>query len=412
MPPPPFADRPSATPPGRGSIEGLVSRARRPEDDVDAVRRGTRHDVSGPRRRRQRALCDPASHRLEVLDEPLLVPPPAEAAFPAPAGPSPGFPPGRAGSAEWNLSTDAAERSGEFHRVLGHAPSAPPLTLDEPPSLVLDEDRPTLTVMIAGCLVDGRAIGGEFRAVRPGGTVRTVHMRGEPVLDADGSTTSMWALLRDVGEPRRGRRLVNGTRDALRHDVRHARPGHRAAAEPQGFAPPRGFLQFPRRGGPGMGIATGYVPSRAGTPDGAWCDALPLAVGETPLGAGGPPWPGTGAAGGTAVVLGALHGMALAGAGPARLPALPGRLLDATAPSAALIGAACCHHRPVTRTRVAWTRPGHPAPLPSRAGTGRRLIAPDPCRDSPRNPSKRVMSWCCTPAGSSRGTASARSSPG
>ncbi|MEU0744396.1 SpoIIE family protein phosphatase [Streptomyces sp. NPDC006134] len=386
MPSPLSADRPSAQPPGRGSVETLISQARRLKGDVDAVRRGVRHDGSGPRGRWQRALYDLALHQLDDLDEhlaqlrdgPLPAPPPAEAASPAPAGPGSGSLLSRVGSAEWNLLTDAAEWSGELYRILGRDPSAPPLTLDELPSLVLDEDRPKLTAMVTGCLVDGRPIDGEFRIVHPGGAVRTVHMMGEPVLDADGSTASMWAVLRDVSELRRSQRVVSETRDSLRRDVRHTQPGHRAAVEPQEAGPPRhGSLRLPRRGGPGMDIATGYVPSSADTPGGAWCDALPLAGGETLLGAGDLTWPGTGTgpAVGTAMLLGALRGMTLAGTGPARLLALLGELLDTAAPPAALTGAVCCHYRPGTRT-LAWARTGHPAPLLFRAGTGRRLIAP------------------------------------
>ncbi|MCZ9342510.1 PAS domain-containing protein, partial [Streptomyces sp. TRM76130] len=100
----------------------------------------------------------------------------------------------RVGSAEWNLLTDGADWSPELYRILGRDPAAPPLTLDELPSVVLEEDRPKLTAMVTGCLVDARPINGEYRVVRPDGAVRTVHMMGEPVLDAHGATASMWAV--------------------------------------------------------------------------------------------------------------------------------------------------------------------------------------------------------------------------
>lgn len=51
--------------------------------------------------------------------------------------------------------------------------------------------------------MDSKPIDGDFRIVRRDGTVRTVRMVGEPVLDSDGGTASMWAVLRDVSELRR-----------------------------------------------------------------------------------------------------------------------------------------------------------------------------------------------------------------
>ncbi|WP_256966395.1 PAS domain-containing protein, partial [Streptomyces griseiscabiei] len=156
----------------------------------------------------------------------------------------------RVGSAEWNLLTDEASWSGELYQILGRDPAAPPLTLDELPSLVLDEDRPMLTAMVTDCLIDAQRIDGEFRIVLPDGGVRTVHMMGEPVLDDDGGTASMWAVLRDVSELRRSQRAESETRDSL-HRQRHvAQTEHRLAVELQeAVLPPwRGSLRLPRRG--------------------------------------------------------------------------------------------------------------------------------------------------------------------
>ena len=183
------------------------------------------------RTRWQRALCDLAVHQLDDLDEHLgqlkedlhgrerdvsegaaypAAPPLAAGGRPAP-GTGGGRAPVRAGSAEWNLLTDEVEWSDELYRIFGRTPDDGPLTLDELPSWLFAEDQQALTAMVTGCLVDGRPIDGEFRIVRPDGSVRTVHMMGEPVLDADGGTASMWAVLRDVSELRRSQRA--GARD-------------------------------------------------------------------------------------------------------------------------------------------------------------------------------------------------------
>lgn len=170
----------------------------------------------------------------------------------------------RVGSAEWNLLTDEASWSGELYQILGRDPGAPPLTLDELPSLVLDEDRPMLTAMVTDCLIDAKPIDGEFRVVRPDGGVRTVHIMGEPVLDTDGSTAAMWAVLRDVSELRRSQRTVSETRDSLRHDRHLAQNEHRLAVELQeAVLPPwHGSLRSARRGREALDLAAHYLPPR------------------------------------------------------------------------------------------------------------------------------------------------------
>src|SRR3954447_19604311 len=78
------ADHPAAQPPGRGSVDALISQTRRLKGDVDAVRRDAPSDGSDPQERWQRALYDLALHQLTDLDEHLAQlrdgPPPAPSA--------------------------------------------------------------------------------------------------------------------------------------------------------------------------------------------------------------------------------------------------------------------------------------------------------------------------------------------
>ncbi|CAL9371484.1 hypothetical protein SUDANB15_00862 [Streptomyces sp. enrichment culture] len=379
------AGRPAAQPPGHGGVDALISQTRRLRGEVDAVRRGTPADRSDPQNRWQRALYDLTLHQLNDVDEHLAqlrdgpLPMTADPA-PAPAAaPHGGSLLSRVGSAEWNLLTDEASWSGELYRILGRDPSAPPLTLDELPSLVHDEDRPKLTAMVTDCLVDARPIDGEFRVVHPDGGVRTVHMMGEPVLGADGSTASMWAVLRDVSELRRCRRAVSETRDSL-HRRRHAaaRTEHRLAVELQEAVLPawRGSLRLPRGGPHTLDLAAHYLPSSTSAPIGGdWYDALELSDGTTLLSAGDLTGHGIGAASGMAMLLGAVRGMAMTGAEPGPLLACLNRLLDATV-QPVLGSAVCLRYRPETRSLL-WAQAGHPAPLLFRDGTGRALDTPD-----------------------------------
>jgi PAS domain S-box-containing protein len=364
------ADRPAAQPPGRGSVEALISQARRLRGDVDAVRRHTRHDAADPRGRWQRALYDLALHQLTDLDEHLA----QLRDGPAAPAPRPGSLLSRVGSAEWNLLTDEADWSGELFRILGLDPAAAPLSLDELPSLVLAEDRSKLTAMVTDCLVDARPIDGEFRVVRPDGTVRTVHMMGEPVLDADGSTASMWAVLRDVSELRRSQRVVSETRDSLHRHPRDAAIERRAAVEPQEAVPPpwHALLRFPDQGRPGLDLAAGYLSASADAPRrGGWYDACPLAGDETLLSVGALAGPDTAVTPAPAMVISALRGLATGGARPSDLPDRLARLLESTA-LPPVQDAVYCGYLPRTHT-LTWAHAGGFAPLLVRDGTGREL---------------------------------------
>lgn len=368
------ADRPAAQPPGRGPVDALISQTRRLKGDVDAVRRDTPADAADPRERWRRALYDLALHQLDDLsghlaqlrDDPL--PAPRHDSLLSPVG-----------SAEWDLLTDEVRWSGELYRILGRDPAAAPLTLDELPSLVFEEDRPRLTSMVTDCLVDARPIDGEFRVVRPDDGVRTVHMMGEPVLGADGSTASMWAVLRDVSELRRCRRAVSETRDSLHHQ-RHAaaRTEHRLAVELQEAVLPtwHGPLRLPQAGPGTLDLAGAHLqPSTHARIGGDWYDALELSDGTTLLSVGDLTGHGVGAASGMAMLLGAVRGMAMTGTAPGPLLACLNRLLDTTA-QPALGSAVCLRYRPGTRSLL-WAQAGHPAPLLFRGGTGRALDAPD-----------------------------------
>ncbi|MFF4211411.1 PP2C family protein-serine/threonine phosphatase [Streptomyces sp. NPDC001796] len=378
MPPHLSADRPAPPPPGRDSVDALISQTRRLRGEVDAVRREAPEDGTDPEGRWQRALCDLALHQLSDLDAHLAQlrdgPPPVPSG--RPAVPPVGSLLSRVGSAEWNLLTDEASWSGELYQILGREPSSPALTLDELPSLVHDEDRPLLTAMVTDCLVDGKPIDGEFRIRRPDCGVRTVHMMGEPVLAADGSTASMWAVLRDVSELRRSQRTVRETGDAMQ---RHrARTEHRLAAELQEavLPPRRGSLRLPRQGTGALDVAARHLPASASAPIGGhWYEAFDLPDGDTLLGAGDLTGHGMTVASGMATLIGALRGLAMAGTAPGRLLGWLNQLLDGS-DQPALGSAVCCRYRAATRT-LSWAQAGHPAPLLFRDGTGRVLAGPE-----------------------------------
>ncbi|MGW7431677.1 PP2C family protein-serine/threonine phosphatase [Streptomyces sp. NPDC054861] len=408
-----FADRP-AQPPEPGMVDALISQTRRLRGDVDAVRRDAVLDEDDPKNRWQRALCDLAVHQLDDLGAhlsqlkvgmpgepsapPALEPASAEspdrlprvdavpAVVPEPGaaygGPAPartGSLLSRVGSAEWNLLTDEVSWSEELFQIFGRAPENGPMSLDELPSMVFAEDQPVLQAMVTDCLIDGKPIDGEFRIVRTDGRVRTLHMTGEPVLDADGCTASMWAVLRDVSELRRSERAVRESRDSLQHRRHVERTERRVAVELQeAVLPPwRGSLRF-AHGGPGapLDVAGHYLPAAStGLIGGDWYDALALPDGDALLTVGDLTGHGVSATSSMAMLLGALRGMAVAGIRPGALMGHLNQLLE-TAAQPALGSAMCCRYDPATQT-LSWAQAGHPAPLLFRDGTGRALTRPD-----------------------------------
>ncbi|MFI8520610.1 PP2C family protein-serine/threonine phosphatase [Streptomyces sp. NPDC085481] len=381
-----FADRP-AQPPEPGMVDALISQTRRLRGDVDAVRRDSVVDEDDPRNRWQRALCDLAVNQLDDLGEhlgQLKAGLPGEVALESPAAyaePAPrltGSLLSRVGSAEWDLLTDEVHWSDELFQIFGRPQESGPMSLDELPSMVFAEDQSLLQAMVTDCLIDGKPIDGEFRIVRTDGRVRTVHMTGEPVLDSDGCTASMWAVLRDVSELRRSERAVRESRDSLQRHQHIEHTERRVAVELQeAVLPPwRGSLRFAHDGPAPLDVAGHYLPAATtGLIGGDWYDALALPDGDALLTVGDLTGHGVAATSSMAMLLGALRGMAVAGIRPGALMSHLNQLLE-TSVQPALGSAMCCRYDPAAQT-LTWSQAGHPAPLLFREGTGRVLGRPE-----------------------------------
>ncbi|WP_308294141.1 PP2C family protein-serine/threonine phosphatase [Streptomyces sp. ST2-7A] len=286
----------------------------------------------------------------------------------------------RVGTAEWNLVTDRVTWSPGFFAVLRRPPSEGPLTPDRLPALLRVEDRPLFTGALTRCLVDGRRVECGFRVTDPGdGPDVPVRFTAEPVMDEHGNTTAIWAMARETA-PAAGADGSAGEGPGAGTTERFRRPAERRRSW---TAPP----PWPVPAGPAVGtgegdgpdIAARYLPGPSGAPaGGAWYDFLRLSDGSVALGTGDA-GPGIGVdpaarAGVSALLVGAMRGVALTGAAP-------GRVLDHLAevvgsggrpvPMAAL----CCRYRP-GEDLLRWAGAGHPAPLVFRGEGGRVLPRP------------------------------------
>ncbi|MGO4635142.1 PP2C family protein-serine/threonine phosphatase [Streptomyces sp. 2RAF24] len=381
-----FADRPAQSP-EPGTVDALISQTRRLRGEVDAVRRDSAVDEDDPHNRWQRALCDLAVHQLDDLGAhlgqlktglPVEHPVDSPAAYAVPAPRPAGSLLSRVGSAEWDLLTDDVHWSDELFQIFGRPRERGPLPLDELPSLVFAEDQSLLQAMVTDCLIDGKPIDGEFRIVRSDGRVRTVHMTGEPVLDSDGCTASMWAVLRDVSELRRSERAVRESRDSLQRHRQIEHTERRVAVELQeAVLPPwRGSLSFAHDGPAPLDVAGHYLPAAStGLIGGDWYDALALPDGDALLTVGDLTGHGVAATSSMAMLLGALRGMAVAGIRPGALMGHLNQLLETTV-QPALGSAMCCRYDPTSQV-LTWSQAGHPAPLLFRGGTVRTLARPE-----------------------------------
>ncbi|GAA1069275.1 hypothetical protein GCM10009665_76480 [Kitasatospora nipponensis] len=108
---------------------------------------------------------------------------------PAPTGPV-------AGTAEWDLVTDAVYWTAEVYPMLARDPRLGPLTLDQLPSRLVPQDRPALCRMVTEALVHGRPLEGVVRVDRTDRAATSVHCSGRPVLGADGQVISLRLTLR------------------------------------------------------------------------------------------------------------------------------------------------------------------------------------------------------------------------
>ncbi|MDT0310157.1 SpoIIE family protein phosphatase [Streptomyces sp. DSM 44917] len=361
--------------PAGATLDDLIARTRRLRDDLDAARRG--EPAQGAAGGLRRAAWELAADRLADVGEQLDH---LRSAGGAEGRARLGM---RIGSAEWNLLTDGVVWSEELFAIFGRPVQDGPLTLDQLPAMLPAEDQPALTAAVTGCLVDGRPVDCEFRITRPDGSLRTVQMAGEPVLDDGGGTVAMWAMIRDVSEVRRSGSAApsdaDGGDEELRRQRTFARAGHGVVIELEdsALAPWLGSSGTGRGGGrPGsLELAARWLPARPGTPmSGKWYDSMELPDGGSLLSVGDLSGRGPAAAAGTATALGAVRGIALTGTDPGRLLGHLNQLLDRGV-HPVLASALCCRYDPGGRL-LTWAQAGHPAPLLCREGTGWALPRP------------------------------------
>ena len=102
-----------------------------------------------------------------------------------------------------DLETDRVEWSSETYRILGLAPQARELTPATLWQLIHPEDRPSVAAAMAEVRAGGPRYEAEYRVVRPGGEVRTVHSHADMVNDGSGRRRRMFGIVHDITDRKR-----------------------------------------------------------------------------------------------------------------------------------------------------------------------------------------------------------------
>ncbi|MFJ9012767.1 PP2C family protein-serine/threonine phosphatase [Streptomyces canus] len=284
----------------------------------------------------------------------------------------------RVGSAEWNLLTDEVAWSKELYLILGRSPQSAPMSLDELRSLILADDQARFAAAVTDCLVDGLLFNTEFRIILDDRRVRTIHMMGEPVLDPDGSTASMWAVMRDVTELRRSQPVLRET-CGMKPQQTSPHTEIQPVDETQEIVLPpwQRSLHVSLDDTAGLEVSARHLPP-VNNPTliaSDWYDALRLSCGGLVLSVGSFAWGEAPESSSAALLLGALRGMAVAGISPGPLLTFLNQLLKASL-RPVLCSMVSCRYEPSSR-RLSWAVAGHPAPLLFRDGRGWSLTPPD-----------------------------------
>jgi PAS domain S-box-containing protein len=104
------------------------------------------------------------------------------------------------GSWEWDIQTGALWWSDQVYRQMGEQPGQFTPSNDSFPRRLHPEDRAVFEAAVQRALAGAAPYDGEFRIVRPDGTVRVLHSRGEVVPGPDGQPRIMVGVCLDITE--------------------------------------------------------------------------------------------------------------------------------------------------------------------------------------------------------------------
>jgi len=124
------------------------------------------------------------------------------------------------GSWEWDLVTDTVEWSDELCRIHGMKPGCHPRSLLDVPASTHPDDRDRWRAELDACLTSGEPLACTRRIVRPDGSVRITHTRGEIVDDGHGKPLRMVGTGQDITERYELERAKDEFTSVVSHELR------------------------------------------------------------------------------------------------------------------------------------------------------------------------------------------------
>lgn len=120
------------------------------------------------------------------------------------------------GSWQWDIATDTVAWSQALYRIYGLDPATFEATYAGYLERLHPDDRQRVQSTVEEAVAAGQPYDFEHRLVRPDGTVRTVHARGEVVLNAAGKITGLTGVTQDITERKRIEEELLASREQLR----------------------------------------------------------------------------------------------------------------------------------------------------------------------------------------------------
>ncbi|MFD9124771.1 PP2C family protein-serine/threonine phosphatase [Kitasatospora sp. NPDC059571] len=261
----------------------------------------------------------------------------------------------RIGGFEEDLATGTVHWTGRLFELYGLSVDDAPVPLSDLVSHVHPDDREAVRDMLHGLLRRRTSVSAVCRVRRPDGAVRYARVVAEPVLDANGRPVGIVGAYQDVSAHHRTEVALAATRDRLADREQVAAEQARLALRLQQAILPTGP---PPLDAADLTAAVRYRPAALQEKVGGdWYDALPLDGGRALLAVGDVAGHGIEAATSMIVLRNALRGLAMTGAGPARLLAwLNMTTLQLREPTTAT---AVCAGWESTRGELRWARAGH-----------------------------------------------------
>jgi serine phosphatase RsbU (regulator of sigma subunit)/PAS domain-containing protein len=264
------------------------------------------------------------------------------------------------GSWEWDAAAGVVHWSAEALMAFGARIVPGPVPQDRPPYTVHPDDQLEHDRLMRTLTRDGRPAQGEFRVVRPGGTVRHLRIVGEPLVGPDGAVSSVFGTVQDVTERRRAQTALEIANIQLAAQRSRAESERQLANLLQQVIMPVEPIRVPQTAA--LEVAARYRPASAGAGVGGdWYGIFPVPDARLLMTVGDIAGHGFAAATAMAQLFHALHGLALTGADSGQLLRWL-NTVTCSLPAFTIASACVALYDPADRT-LCVANAGHPSPV-------------------------------------------------